>query len=172
MISVLRSLTLMVWFGCGCGLWPPAVSGDENSEQPQARVIGESGPWIVSFSKGKGSFDDAVFKPYQGRWRIVFIPLPWNGDLDEWAAKLKAGGDLVTETSHELANTLDALKIKECGILGISRAGFIAAHLAAREPRIKRVALIAPVTRLSALRGFFPRHSSINHRSPRFDSSG
>ena len=121
---------------------------------PNARVLGDRGPWIVSLGGGEGSFDSPTLKPYAGRARIVPFSLPWHGDLDEWATKLKSGGDLISAAVADLSKTLDSLDIKECGIIGISRAGFIAAHLAAHEKRIKHVALIAPVTRLSELREF------------------
>ena len=118
-----RSLTLMVWFGCGCGLLPPAASDDENSPRLRRGSSVRLAPGLYRF-EGKGFFRRRRIQTVSGSSRrIVFIPLPWNGNLNEWAAKLKAGGDLVTETSHELTNTLDALRIKECGILGISGTG-------------------------------------------------
>jgi dienelactone hydrolase len=99
----------------------------------------------------------------------VSIDLPCHGqelrpgeppELAGWRHRLEQGEDPVADTAGRLADVLDHLiaagriDAGRIAVIGTSRGGFMALHVAARDPRIACVVSYAPVTDLAALREF------------------
>lgn len=102
-------------------------------------------------------------------WLYVTVDLPCHGDdhrpeepptLSGWAHRVKAGQDLMGPFVKRCVDVLEYLvnqgytdpeRVAACGT---SRGGFCALHFAAREPRVRAVAGVSPVTNVLALREF------------------
>lgn len=102
-------------------------------------------------------------------WISVVIDPPCHGEdvrvgepaqLDGWRHRIEHGDDFMSAFSAKARAVLDVLikdgitdpeRVAACGT---SRGGFLAFHFAAADPRVKVVAGISPVTRLTALREF------------------
>lgn len=92
--------------------------------------------------------------------RTFSISLPYHDTHDKkevvekWVQEIRAGHDIITpfidHTIRVIQTLIDQNIIEEDKIAagGLSRGGFIATHLAAREPRIKAVVGFAPLTML------------------------
>ena len=127
-------------------------------------------PIAICLTGDKAAFRD----PYSGRianilkhrgWITVSLDLPCHGDLgsDElqgWRKEHDSGHDFIgefcTRASGVLTEVLarpDADGSRVC-VYGISRGGFMALEWASRDPRISKVAGLAPVIELSALSEF------------------
>ncbi len=102
-------------------------------------------------------------------WNIVSLDLPCHGtehragepaELAGWAARIKAGEDIVVAFRERVNDVLDhlvATGLADCeriAAAGTSRGGFMAFQAAAGNPRIRAVAAFNPVTNLLALREF------------------
>ncbi len=92
----------------------------------------------------------------------VSLSLPYHpgGGLSSWADAVKRGENIVSEFTQKVSEVLDYL-VKEgytdpekTAVVGLSRGGFMAMHIAAADPRFKCVMSIAPVTDLRALSEF------------------
>jgi pimeloyl-ACP methyl ester carboxylesterase len=100
--------------------------------------------------------------------RVVSFDLPCHGDrvgrwgegIDGMAAALLGGDDPFDRFVDDGRRVIDACLQQDLNaggpicVCGISRAGYCALRLAAADPRIARVAGIAPVTDWRALREF------------------
>lgn len=102
-------------------------------------------------------------------WISVILEPPCHGEdargeepqqLDGWRYRLEKDIAFLDEFNARATAVLDEMiqqkltdpnRVAACGT---SRGGFIAYHFAAAEPRVKAVAGISPVTRLTALREF------------------
>lgn len=102
-------------------------------------------------------------------WISVILEPPCHGEdarddepkqLDGWRYRLENDRPFLDAFNTRATAVLDELiqqkltdpdRVATCGT---SRGGFVAYHFAAAEPRIKAVAGISPVTRLTALREF------------------
>ena len=102
-------------------------------------------------------------------WISVILEPPCHGEdarddepkqLDGWRYRVENGQPFLDAFNARATTVLDELiqqkltdpdRVAACGT---SRGGFVAYHFAAAEPRIKAVAGISPVTRLTALREF------------------
>ncbi len=102
-------------------------------------------------------------------WVSVILEPPCHGEdarddepkqLDGWRYRLENDRPFLDAFNTRATAVLDELiqqkltdpdRVAACGT---SRGGFVAYHFAAAEPRIKAVAGISPVTRLTALREF------------------
>lgn len=79
-----------------------------------------------------------------------------------WAQSLAAKKDFTGDFVRRANAVLDklakdgAVDRERVGVFGTSRGGFLALHLAAADPKIKAVALFAPVTNLAVLSEFIP----------------
>ena len=108
-------------------------------------------------------------------WISVVVDPPCHGEdtrdgepaqLDGWRHRLEAREKFVATFTAKASSVLDQLiqdgiaDPRRLAACGTSRGGFLAYHFAAADPRIKAVAGISPVTRLTALREF----STTTHR--------
>jgi dienelactone hydrolase len=99
----------------------------------------------------------------------VTIDLPCHGrerrdgepaELDGWRWRLERGVDPVADTVRRLSAVLDHLVAagradpSRIAVIGTSRGGFMALHVAAADPRVACAVAYAPVTDLAALREF------------------
>jgi pimeloyl-ACP methyl ester carboxylesterase len=81
-------------------------------------------------------------------------------ELAGWAHRLDGGADLVGDFISRTENVLDhliatgATDPERIAVCGVSRGGFMAFHLAARDERVRAVVAMAPVTRLAAVKEF------------------
>lgn len=93
--------------------------------------------------------------------RVFSITLPYHGGdikeqeaVDHWRKELEKGSNFLDEFLDETIQTVDRLvqegwiDTKHISAMGLSRGGFIAAHLAARDPRFKTLLGFAPLTTL------------------------
>lgn len=111
---------------------------------------------------------DAVAPLLSGGWLAVSLDLPAHGadvrpgedpdlPLLAWRTRLTAGDPLVSAFVERFAAVLNGLIASDMSdpraicLLGISRGGFLAFHVAAHESRVRGVAAIVPVTDLRAL---------------------
>lgn len=102
-------------------------------------------------------------------WNVVSLDLPCHGadrrasepaELAGWAARTAAGEDIVATFQKRVNDVVEHListgvaDSARIAAAGTSRGGFMACHAAAGNPRIRSVAVFAPVTDLAALREF------------------
>ncbi len=101
------------------------------------------------------------------RIRVISLTLPGHGlELENskaiayWATHLAAGDDIITQFTQECRQAIDFLISQDyiqdshLAVAGLSRGAFIAAHLAAADPRIKTVLGFSPLTRLDTIAEF------------------
>lgn len=94
--------------------------------------------------------------PCHGRERIAGEP----AELEGWRHRLEQGGDPVADTVRRISVVIDHLVAtgrtdpKRIAVIGTSRGGFMALHVAAADPRIACTVAYSPVTDLAALREF------------------
>jgi len=98
--------------------------------------------------------------------RIFSISLPFHDDYDKrevvkvWVANIKKGKDFISPFINRCLSAIDEViekKVVHPEFLaagGLSRGSFIAAHLAAKEPRIRALLGFAPLTQLSVSTSF------------------
>lgn len=103
-----------------------------------------------------------------GKWiRIFSMTLPAHegglspqNALSVWAEEIAKGRDPLGDFFEEALKAVDytvrqkLADPQKLGIAGLSRGGFIASHLAAREERFKAILQFAPLTRLSKGKDF------------------
>jgi prolyl oligopeptidase family protein len=86
--------------------------------------------------------------------------LPIDGAMRLWAEEFSRGKDPLDSFLDSVKTALDfAIREKfineeKLGVGGLSRGGFIAAHVAAREEKFRFLLTFAPLTRLSLLKEF------------------
>lgn len=86
--------------------------------------------------------------------------------LSLWAEDFSRGVDCIgnfldqTQTAIDFAIKEKFVKVDKMATGGLSRGGFIAAHLAAREPRFRFLLGVAPLTRLDQAREFSDLHNN------------
>lgn len=104
--------------------------------------------------------------------RILSFTLPGHGPgyatstaISLWGKELAEGHNIIAEFIEAAVQNIDYLieqgiiHPKHLAAAGLSRGGFIATHLAARDPRIHTVVGYAPMTRLTFLKEFAEIHS-------------
>lgn len=92
--------------------------------------------------------------------RIFSWDLPYHGkDMDphaamhQWAQEFARNPTFISDFINECLDNLQFLSdqnlidFSHLAVAGLSRGGFVATHLAAREPRIKRVLGFSPLTK-------------------------
>lgn len=100
----------------------------------------------------------------------VSLDIPCHGDdvqpgeskssLGSWRTRIEKGEKLISAFTDKVKAVVDYLvkegytDPKRVAAAGTSRGGFIAAHVAAADPRVRAVVMFAPVTELMALREF------------------
>ena len=102
-------------------------------------------------------------------WLVVSLDIPGHGreakggepaGIAAWRVRIEKGGPFVDDLARRVSAVLDylisenAIDPARIAIEGTSRGGFLAAHVAAREPRFKAVVMYAPVTDLQYLTEF------------------
>ena len=102
-------------------------------------------------------------------WNVVSLDLPCHGtdrraseppELAGWAARTAADEDIVATFQERVNDVVEHListgvaDSTRIAAAGTSRGGFMACHATAGNPRIRSVAVFAPVTNLAALREF------------------
>jgi dienelactone hydrolase len=126
----------------------------------------------------EGTLGDAYYRQAGGvlgaagvdpRFLCVSIDLPCHGlelrkgepaELAGWRHRLEHGADPIADVARRLAAVLDHLvatgrtDASRIAVAGTSRGGFMALHVAARDPRLTCVVAYAPVIDLAALREF------------------
>lgn len=99
--------------------------------------------------------------------RIFSIDLPGHGKelssheaLEKWAHAYQNGASLISATADQAAALIADLITKgiveqhKCAVMGLSRGGLIAAHVAARCPNVPWVLAFAPLTKVSNAKEF------------------
>lgn len=87
-------------------------------------------------------------------------PNNYHAAVDQWAEEYQKGHDILSDFLLKVTAALDylqennALLDNRIAAGGLSRGGFIATHLAARDKRINTVIGFAPMTKLSTRQGF------------------
>lgn len=104
-------------------------------------------------------------------WLAVSLDIPGHGGehrqgeppgIEAWRVRIQKGQPFVDELARRVSAVLDHLILEKAidpariAIEGTSRGGFLAAHVAAREPRFKAVVMYAPVTNLELVTEFQP----------------
>lgn len=106
---------------------------------------------------------DYVAPLLAGGFSVLSLDLPCHGadaipgvaPLDCWRERIDQGdSNLFTDYCAGLAAVLDKLGAVEASAIGISRGGYVAITCAAYDPRLTKLALIAPVTDLAYLTEF------------------
>jgi len=86
--------------------------------------------------------------------------------LNSWAQDISNGIDVLTPFFEKVLEAIQygidqtLIHPEKLGIAGLSRGGFLASHLAAREPRIKAILQFAPLTNLKKSKDL---HSVAHH---------
>lgn len=99
--------------------------------------------------------------------RILSLNLPAHGPnlnaLDAmyvWAKEISSGKDIISPFIDQCVyaiNTLIERKLilrEKIGVMGLSRGGFIAAHLAIKFPHLRAIVGFAPMTTLASIKEF------------------
>lgn len=112
-------------------------------------------------------------------YSVVTLDLPCHGSdapwrhrhdpLGCWRRRIEGGDrEIFTRFANHVSDVIDQLGVHSITAVGISRGGYIALVCAAHDPRITKLALIAPVTdlwRLSEFKGL-PRNSAFDAPHP------
>lgn len=127
-------------------------------------------PALVYFalSKEESLYQDPYNQPIvylqSKRMRLFSLSLPFHGPglnpveaIPKWANSFAMGTDPITpfleQATKTIQNLIEQKYIDRLGLMGLSRGGLIAAHLATRLPTIAWVGF-APVTKLTMVREF------------------
>lgn len=107
----------------------------------------------------------AFLLPYQ--IRVFSISLPYHHNegqfqesMKDWAREIATGHDFLSEFGqsviHAIKYLIDSGYINEdkMAIAGLSRGGFIAAHIAALDSRFKTILGYAPLSKLTCIKEF------------------
>jgi pimeloyl-ACP methyl ester carboxylesterase len=143
---------------------PPAASG------PSYQFIQGTGPVVILLDM---SAQQSLYTTLMGTiptdlqsagFTLLSMDVPCHGaDADPgygdalqcWRHRLETGDtDMFLRFCAQLSQVLDEIGAKDVSVVGQSRGGYVAATCAAGDPRIKRLALIAPVTDLMQLEEF------------------
>jgi pimeloyl-ACP methyl ester carboxylesterase len=132
-----------------------------------------SGPIVVVMNMAiadafVGEVDQDYVAPLLAKgFSVLSLDLPCHGadaipgvaPLDCWRERIDAGdSNLFTDYCAGLAAVLDKVGAVEASVIGISRGGYVAITCAAYDPRLTKLALIAPVTDLAYLTEFSGDH--------------
>lgn len=140
----------------------------------------EMGPLPAFFYFSLSGPDSLAMDPYnqpaaflEGEGvRIFSLSLPFHDDIDKrrvmthWADEIAANHDFITPFIDRCVKAVDELIDMEAidpgrlALGGLSRGSFIAAHLAARDPRFGALVGFAPLTKLSVSTSFHDRQGS------------
>lgn len=184
MVKLSGLMTLLLLAGCGGGVTnstqsAPSIpesataSGGRPTQEPKGYVLVGDGPVVVMLTSIVSMHDAIVDGPntttlpsrfLSAGYSLMSIDLPCQGadnptdatdSLACWAASIAAGDEtLFSDFCVKLSAALDDIGRPVAGIVGISRAGYVAATCGATDPRIRTIALLAPVTDLNFLTEF------------------
>ena len=128
-----------------------------------------SGPIVVVMNMAiadafVGEVDQDYVAPLLANgFSVLSLDLPCHGanaipgvsPLVCWRERIDAGdSNLFTDYCAGLAAVFDKIGASEASVIGISRGGYVAITCAAYDPRLTKLALIAPVTDLAYLTEF------------------
>lgn len=160
---------------------PPKLHQKQTTAGQPFVMLGEPGakpkPLIVSLAMSGA--ETLQTDPYcaSGRelvgkgWLAVSLDIPGHGSearpgeppgIEAWRVRIEKNEAFVDELAKRVSAVLDTLIAEKVidpnriAIEGTSRGGFLAGHVAAREPRFKAVIMYAPVTDLQYIREFQP----------------
>jgi esterase FrsA len=129
----------------------------------------QAGPLPTLFYFALSGYDSLLLDPYNQpvvaladqAIRVVSLTIPGHGNgfdnlraMDFWADQLKSNHDLISPFIAQCVEALDYLIAEgytnpdHVGAAGLSRGGFIAAHFAAQDERVKTVLGFSPLTQL------------------------
>jgi pimeloyl-ACP methyl ester carboxylesterase len=92
--------------------------------------------------------------------RVFSVDLPFHGNgllatqaMNKWAEEMISGNDIISAFLDDLETSLRILfdhlnNPSQVAIMGLSRGGFLASHIAARFSEISTVLIYAPLTQL------------------------
>jgi len=97
--------------------------------------------------------------------RVFSVDLPFHGDdmpsidgMKRWAEHFLEGDNVLSTFLDQLEETLKILfnhiKPSKIAIMGLSRGGFLASHIAARIPEISTLLAFAPLTQIKKCKEF------------------
>lgn len=99
--------------------------------------------------------------------RVYSITLPGHEQESQfvhaikyWAQEISLGNNIIHQFAEQVRQAIDYLvehgwiDVEKIAVAGLSRGGFIAAHVAAQDPRIKLILGFAPLTKLTYAKEF------------------
>ncbi len=92
--------------------------------------------------------------------RVFSVDLPFHGNdllategMKKWADEFSTGNNILASFLNDLETSLKllfkAIAPSKIAIMGLSRGGFLASHIAARMPEISSLLCYAPLTQIS-----------------------
>jgi pimeloyl-ACP methyl ester carboxylesterase len=165
------AISLVTMMIAACGDEPPRPYYDyelhQNPGVPEYGLIARGPPLAIVFASdldtsltGNGIEPIAQQLAHAGV-SIVSLDLPSHHPydapygLDGWRRRIEDGEtDLFTSFCDDVSAVLDDLGATTVSAIGISRGGYVAATCAARDERIRNLAVLAPVTDLTRLLEF------------------
>lgn len=142
---------------------PITIEGRLNRPQPTLFVFAGSRADTLNASN---PYNDVGRILQDSKWLIVTMDLPAHGTdarqgetdpLYAWRTRQEAGEEIVSIFTNKCKTVLDYLianrysNPRKVFVAGTSRGGFMAAHFAIADKRIRAVAAFAPVTTVLAL---------------------
>jgi pimeloyl-ACP methyl ester carboxylesterase len=154
---------------------PHGVQYGETSGHPLVLLLGAD---IDATLRGDGIIPIGPALEKAG-FSVVTLDLPCHGSdapwrhrhdaLGCWRRRIEAGDrEIFTRFAAQVSDVIDQLHVTSITAVGISRGGYTALVCAAHDPRITKLALIAPVTdlwRLSEFQGL-PRSPALDAPIP------
>lgn len=112
-------------------------------------------------------FNQPVLKLLDSPVRVFSVDLPFHGknldskkSLEHWAHAFAQGEDIIAHFLLQLEETLshlfssNVIKNNNLAVMGLSRGGFLANHLAAKMTEISTILTFAPLTKISEGKDF------------------
>lgn len=136
----------------------------------------ESGPLPAVFYFALSALDSLTLDPFNQpvvelakdeNLRVFSMTLPGHEPplkkeeaIAYWASHVKDNHDIITPFLNDACKAIEwliedgSIKAETTALMGLSRGGFIATHLAARMPSIDKVIAFAPVTKIEISKEF------------------
>jgi pimeloyl-ACP methyl ester carboxylesterase len=174
--GVLASMTLAACGGGGEGassaqVITPSHPTGQGGTVPDYVLTPGSGPLVVLMATTKETATLGVMGTVPSRlisagYKLLALDLPCHGadedpnlpplnQLTCWRNRIESGdSQIFTRFCDGLSDVFDELDVEQVYVVGQSRGGYVAAVCAARDARIRKVVMIAPVTDLQRLSEF------------------
>jgi len=173
--GLLASITLTACGGGGDSAPAQVVTPSHPSSQggtvPDYVLTPGSGPLVVLMATTKetatlGVMGGVPSSLISAGYKLLALDLPCHGadedpnlpplhQLTCWRNRIEAGdSQIFTRFCDGLSDVLDELDVEQVFVVGQSRGGYVGAVCAARDARIRKLVMLAPVTDLDRLSEF------------------